>query len=170
MYSWIMSILLALSNILGLSSSARDGVYCHRDGRNLKIFAGRTLPNGDLQFGLDKWEDDTNFHLFGIAKKVGNGWQYTEQDNEHIYDERTQQWVRYGAGYPLEATCQARIDWGRSGEVVVDVDRRRNCPDNAGYGFMWKSSRFSAGDFMTKVTFELDDSDSFFSARTADGC
>jgi hypothetical protein len=123
-----------------------------------------------LKFGLSKWEGSQNFSLFGVARRAGEGWVFSQSDPEYVYNEENQDWDYVGTGQSAQLTCQVSIAWDDLRNISLAVDERASCPGHAGYGFAEKSSRFTAGDFLGKVTFELDDSDTFSSARTAEGC
>lgn len=147
-----------------------DGVFCQRTDGRLNILAARVLSNGHLKFGLSKWEGSQSFTLYGVAKRRGSRWLFAERDREHVFSEEDQDWKYVGPGQVAQVTCKVTIDWNKRGSISLAVDKRMNCPGNAGYGFVEKSSRFASRDYLHKVTFELTDSDTFLSARTADGC
>lgn len=69
-----------------------------------------------------------------------------------------------------EVTCKFIIRWSAKNIISFVVDKRANCPGSAGVGFLDKSARFYPQDYKRAVTFELADSETFLSARAADGC
>lgn len=160
--------------LLGLNADAaattRNGVFCQRGDHRLNILAARILQNGDLEFGLSKWEGSQSFSLFGVAKRSGSRWVYTQRDPEWTYDRRGQQWEYVGNNRTRSLTCLVNISWDSKGSISLIVDAVANCPGDAGYGFRQKSSYFTARDHLKNVTFELNDSETFLSARTAQGC
>ena len=167
---WSFVALCILSSNWSAAAALPNGVFCQREKYRLNVLAAQVLQNGDVKFGLSKWEGSQNFRLFGIAKRVGSDWGYTERGSEWIYNEERQDWDFAEDSRTKQLTCKVSISWSKDGSISLAVDKLANCPGHAGYGFVEKSSGFTAQDYLRKVTFELNDSDTFLSARTADGC
>jgi hypothetical protein len=112
--------------------------------------AVRLIRGGALKFGLTKWRSDgQNFAVTGAALRTGSEWTYQDRSSG--------------------SACRIVIKWEREKRsLAFNVDSKKTCESEAGFGFTQKSTRFLASDFVAAESGELSDAETFFNSPSCD--
>lgn len=68
---WILCVLCTSADAAAVGR--RSAIFCHKERVGPSLLAVRVLADGDLQFGISKWQGSQHFGLFGIAKRADIG-------------------------------------------------------------------------------------------------
>lgn len=168
MRSWAIKRFVVISVALGLSLSgvwartSEGEFFCQgMPGKGWAYAAVREIPDGDIQFAIDKWREDGQFFgVHGTALRAGDAWVYKERGRQSYIDDDL---TVYDADLkPNEfPTCKLTITWSDSLHLRFEVDPVASCDDHAGAGFYDKSTEFGPSDYDGQLKGELDDHDNF---------
>lgn len=120
-------------------------VYClNRSGA--KVFAGKTVGNDSLAFGLSVWSPaGHNISVFGTAARRGRAWRYTEDMRAGTAAER----------------CRLDIERQADGGLRVAADPNATCQSHGGVSVEIGTLQFPRASYEGPVTTELDDPEAF---------
>jgi hypothetical protein len=120
-------------------------LYCLANG-GAKIFAGKTMADGSLKFGVSVWSSTgQNISVFGTAARVGSGWRFTEDLRGDTPAER----------------CRLDIARGADGALRVTADPDANCQARGGVNAAIGAIEFPRTTYEGPVTTELDNPEAF---------
>lgn len=128
----------------------QSALYCAKYHGFRSMAAVRLTRSGALKFGLTKWRSDgQNFAVSGAALRTGSNWTYQDQSSG--------------------SACRILIKWDRQKRsLAFNVDPKKTCESEAGYGFAQKSTRFLGSDFVGPERGELSDPETFFNSPSCD--
>ncbi|HEY3888891.1 MAG TPA: hypothetical protein VGL73_09980 [Caulobacteraceae bacterium] len=137
---------LGLASAPASAAQHRSAVYCIRGPENtLSVFAARLQRDGRLRFGISLWnERQHNIGVYGLASRQDGRWVYSDS---------------LGA----DDQCKLTIALTPGGAARVTADHKANCDKRGGVGTSIGSVQFPSSAYQGPVTFELDDSEAFFS-------
>jgi hypothetical protein len=132
----------------GSSATSTDEagfLYCLDNG-GTKIFAGKTMANGNLRFGISVWSPTgQNISVFGTAARVARGWRFSEDLRAHTRAER----------------CQLDIIRGANGTLRVVADPDATCQAHGGVNAAIGTIQFPRTTYEGPVTTELENPEAF---------
>jgi hypothetical protein len=141
------------ASILAFLCGAANGgvpmsaVYCRKDATGLEVFAAKQRRGGDLAFGISIWlKTGQHIGVFGTAVRQAGHWIFSDSMNAKDIADR----------------CRIRIDLLPDGTAHLATDASASCQSSGGYGTEIGSIGFSRSDREGAVTFELNDSETFF--------
>jgi hypothetical protein len=120
-------------------------IYC-LNHNGAKVFAGREEAKGSLLFGLSVWSPEgQNISVFGLARRHGAEWQYTENLQARTAAER----------------CRLNIIRGSDGTLRITADQNATCQSHGGVNAEIGVVQFPSTAYEGTVTTELDDPEAF---------
>ncbi len=124
-----------------------SAVYCRKEGKGLEVFAVKQRRAGDLSFGLSIWYGNgQHIGAFGTAVRQAGHWVYSDSMNAKEIGDR----------------CRIQIELLPDGAAHLAGDASAPCKNYGGYGTEFGSVRFARSTKEGAVTFELNDSETFF--------